>query len=122
MLDILSALDSHAPTISALSAFVSAIIVIISTGFLIWTTCFRKTRRERVDDLKFAFHLLCHEEGLAVITYANIPEVLDKLEHKFKKTKYKKLHTYALTELAKEGTIEIISTYEAHTGGRTVRQ
>ena len=107
MLEFLASLKLYAPVISALSAFVS-------TGILIWMTCFRKTRREKVDDLKFAIHLLCHEEGRDWFSYRRIQKVLENLEDKFQEEKYKKLHGCAVTELEKEGTIKIIGNYDAH--------
>ena len=64
MLEMLKSLEPHATIISAVSAFISAVGVIISTGFVIWTTCFRKTRREIVDDLKFEIQVLLSEEGI----------------------------------------------------------
>ena len=107
MLDFLNSLDSYASTISAFSAFVSMIMVIISTGFIIWTTCFRKTRREKVDDLKFAILLFCYEEDRTEFIKEEIQEVLEKLEDKFQKEKYKKLHDFAVRELENEGSIMI---------------
>ena len=78
MLDFLAALNGYAAVISALSASVS-------TGFVIWATCFRKTRREIVDDLKFAIRLLLLKEERDWIIYGQTSEVLEKLEHKFQK-------------------------------------
>ena len=115
-LNSLNSLDSYASTISAFSAFVSMIMVIISTGFVIWTACFRKTRREKVDDLKFAILLLCYEEGRTEFTNDEIQEVLEKLEDKFQEEKYKKLHEFAVRELENEASIMRIGTYDAHLG------
>lgn len=106
-------LNSYAPIISALSALVSAIII-ISTGFVIWTTCFRKTRRERIDDLKFEIHFLLSEKGITGMSTDHRDEFLEELEPKFQKEKYKKLHRFAFKELENEGIVETVPPYDSH--------
>ena len=101
-------LNSYAPIISALSALVSAIMVIISTWFVIWTSCFRKTRRERVDDLKFEIHFLLSEKGLIGMDTDSRDKFLEELEPKFQKEKYKKLHLFAFKELENEGIVNAV--------------
>lgn len=108
-------LNSYAPIISALSALVSAIMVIISTGFVIWTSCFRKTRRERVDDLKFEIHFLLSEKGITGMSTDRRDEFLAELEPKFQEEKYKKLHLFAFKELENEGIVETVAPYDYHT-------
>ena len=51
MLELLDLLKPYATIISALSAFVSAIAVVLSTGFVIWTTFFREN--EKGQDRRF---------------------------------------------------------------------
>ena len=38
--------------INAFAPIINAITVLLSFGFVIWTTCFRKTRRDKIDELK----------------------------------------------------------------------
>ena len=102
MVDIL---NPYAPIVGALSTFVSTIMIIISTWFVIWTSCFRKTRREIVDDLKFEIHFLLSEEGIIGMNTGDIDEFLEQLEPKFQKEKYKKLHRFAFKELENEGIV-----------------
>ena len=49
---MLEMLKPYASLISAGSALISALAVLVSTYFIIWTTYFRKTRRDRMDELK----------------------------------------------------------------------
>ena len=49
---MLEVITPYAPLISAGSALISAVAVLISTWFVIWTAYFRKTRRDRIDELK----------------------------------------------------------------------
>ncbi len=49
---MLEAITPYATIISAGSALISTVAVLISTWFIIWTTCFRKTRRDKIDELK----------------------------------------------------------------------
>ena len=55
---MLEAITPYAAIISAGSALISAIAVLISTFFVIWTTYFRKTRRDRIDELKIEMNIL----------------------------------------------------------------
>ena len=101
MVDIL---NSYAPIISALSA-------LVSTWFVIWVSCFRKTRRERVDDLKFEIHFLLSEQGIIDMDTDDRDEFLEELEPKFQKEKYKKLHLFAFKELENEGIVTTTAYY-----------
>ena len=47
--------------ISALTPIINAITVLASFEFIIWTTCFRKTRQDRLDELKFEMRVLFSE-------------------------------------------------------------
>ena len=65
---MLEAITPYAPIISAGSALISAIAVLISTWFVIWTTYFRKTKRDRIDDLKEEM-LILFSEGLYCLRF-----------------------------------------------------
>ena len=45
-------IKENATVIQAASALISALAVLISTWFIIWTSFFRKTRRDRIDELE----------------------------------------------------------------------
>ena len=95
----------HAALISAVSALISAVAVLISTWFVIWTTCFRKTRRDRVDELKEEMQVLFSEgwDETKIRSRKALEEFFHKLSPKFQKTKYKRLHQCAFDELGYEG-------------------
>ena len=89
MTEILEILHPHAAIISALSAFVSAVAVVISTGVVIWISFFRKTRRDRIDELKTEMQILFPKVGAGghlVISAADGPDKYFKqLKPKFEK-------------------------------------
>ena len=104
---MLEAITPHVAIISAGSALISAISVLISTGFIIWTTCFRKTRRDRIDDLKVEMQVVLsqiQEEGFIIVA-RNEDEYFQRLKPKFKKPKYKVLYRCAYDELKNEGKV-----------------
>ena len=107
---MLEVITPYAPLISAGSAFISAVAVFISTVYIM-----RKTRREKVDDLKFEIQFLLSEEGITGMSIDYIEEFLGKLEPKFQKEKYKKLHRFAFAELENEGRFTRINPYDFHT-------
>ena len=43
--------------INAFAPIINTITILESFGFVIWTTCFRKTRQDRLDELKFEMRL-----------------------------------------------------------------
>ena len=105
---MLDTITPYAPLISAGSAVISAVTVLISTGFIIWTTCFRKTRRDRIDDLKVEMQVVLsqiEEEGFVIVA-GREDEYFQRLKPKFKKTKYKVLHRCAYDELKNEGKVD----------------
>ena len=108
MLELLDILKPHATIISALSAFVSAIAVLVSTGFVIWTTCFRKTRRDRIDELKTEMRVYVsnnHGFDLYPQDAHTMLENLSKSE-KYGKDEYKDLYRPALHELMADNKLE----------------
>lgn len=108
---MLEALKPHATMISAGSALISAISVLISTGFIIWTTCFRKTRRDRIDDLKVEMQLLFSDGWADQIIHNKGKEddLFQSLKPKFQKPKYRVLHQCAYDELGFEGKNPVVN-------------
>ena len=112
---MLEAIAPHAAIISAVSSAISAIAVLISTWFIIWTTCFRKTEREMLDDLKFQIGGLFAQKGRTQMSYSEVETLLKSLDSKrYQKGKYEKLVWYAYEELRNEGKVkvEVISDYD----------
>ena len=117
MLELIKTLEPHATTISAGSAFFSALAVLISTGFIIWTTCFRKTRRDKIDDLKLEVLEVVstvkgHEDWVKAMDLsenkgrAGIVKIMDLthlLGKNYQKQRWYKLLPVALAELRNEG-------------------
>ena len=68
---MLEAIAPHAAIISAGSALISTVAVLISTWFIIWTTYFRKTRRDKIDELKVEMQVIIIsrlvDEGLSAV-------------------------------------------------------
>lgn len=102
---MLEAITPYAPLISAGSALISAIAVLISTWFIIWTTYFRKTRRDRIDELKEEMQVLLG--GRSLIHISERESFLQSLDSKYKTPKYEKLHSVAFAELIHEGRLEL---------------
>ena len=105
MLELLDILKPHATIISAVSALISAVAVLISTGFVIWATCFRKTRRDRIDELKEEMQVMLG--GRAILTPAEKSSFLQSLDSKYKTSTYGKLHSVAFGELEIENKVEV---------------
>ena len=110
---MLEMLEPYATIISAVSALISAVAVLISTGFVIWITCFRKTRRDRIDELKEEIQVKL-SEGWAerIIVNDTTDEFFLSLKSKYQKPKYKTLHSCAFDELGYDGRNEVIRIYE----------
>ena len=104
---MLEAIAPHAAIISAGSALISTVAVLISTGFIIWTTCFRKTRQDRIDDLMEEMQILLFDKGITGFGHDDIDWFFGELAPKFQKEKYRKLHRYALNEMVSGGRIRI---------------
>ena len=83
-------IEKYAAIISALSAF-------ISTGIVIWVSCFRKTRRDRIDELKTEMQVLFTGEAVKRIIkdYDPPDEFFKLLKPKFQGKRYKDLHQCA---------------------------
>ena len=98
-------IKENATIIQAASALISALAVLISTWFIIWTTCFRKTRRDRMDELKVEIGLLLSDGWYERIrgSIKELDNFFNALNPKFQKPKYKVLHQYAFDELGYEG-------------------
>lgn len=112
---MLEALGPHAAIISAGSALISAIAVLISTGFIIWTTCFRKTRRDRIDELKEEMQILFSEgwDDTKIRSNKALENFYKELRPKFQKERYKRLHQCAFDELGYEGKNEAFTLLRA---------
>ena len=115
---MLEVITPYAPLISAGSALISAIAVLISTFFVIWTACFRKTRRDRIDELKIEMNILFSKGWASKIIGNNQGEeqFYQALNPKFQKNKYKVLHQCAYDELGHEGRNPVVKFYEAEIG------
>ena len=95
-------LTPHATAVSALGALISAVAVVISTIYII-ATFYRKTKRDRIDDLKPEL-----QEIFAAYRYKGLVdmsevEIYSELKSKFQKSKYESLHRAAYDELTNEG-------------------
>ena len=100
-------IKENATVIQAASALISALAVLVSTYFIIWTTCFRKTRQDRIDDLMEEMQILLFDKGITGFGRDEIDWFLGELAPKFQKEKYRKLHRYALNEMVSGGRIRI---------------
>ena len=108
--------------ITPYAPIINALAVLTSTGFIIWTTCFRKTRRDRIDELKLEVlrivsNVKGHEDWIKAMDLSElqgregIVKVMDllKLLHKnYRKKKWCELLPVALSELRNEGHHELL--------------
>ena len=74
---------------------------------MIWVTCFRKTRQDRIDELMEEMWILLSDKEISVIAYEDVDMLLEWLSPKFQKAKYRKLHRHAFKELVREGRIRV---------------
>ncbi len=111
---MLDAITPYAPLISAGSALISTVAVLISTWFIIWTTSFRKTRRDKIDELKEEMQVMLSDGWANQIIYNEGKEedFFQSLKPKFQKPKYKVLHQCAYDELGFEGKNPIVKHRE----------
>ena len=110
MLELLKILNPYAIVISAGSAFISAVAVVISTVFIIWTTHFRKTRRDRIDELKVEMQVKLSQGWTdRIVKTGDMNGFIRSLDSKFQTPEYKKLHQCAYNELAYEGKNEVVN-------------
>lgn len=103
--------------INAFAPIINAITVLLSFGFVIWTTCFRKTRRNRIDELKVEVLEVVstvkgHEDWIAAMDLSeiqgdvgivNVKDLSNLLRRKYQKKKWYELLPVVLTELRNEG-------------------
>lgn len=103
--------------INAFAPIINAITVLLSFGFVIWTTCFRKTRRNRIDELKVEVLEVVstvkgHEDWIAAMGLSeiqgdagivNVKDLSNLLRSKYQKKKWYELLPVVLTELRNEG-------------------
>ena len=111
---MLEAIKPYAAIISAGSALISTVAVLISTGFIIWTTYFRKTRRDKIDELKEEMQVMLSDSWANQIIYNEEKEedFFESLKPKFQKPKYKVLHQCAYDELGFEGKNPVVKHRE----------
>ena len=86
------------------AAIISAASALFNTGIVIWLSCFRKTRRDRIDELKLEMQVLLKGRQILLVTERD--SFLKSLDSKYKKRKYERLHIVAYTELQSEGKLQ----------------
>ena len=112
---MLEAIKPYAAIISAGSAFISTVAVLISTWFIIWTTCFRKTKRDLINDLKDEMQVLFTTESVRQkVLEISESEFFNALKRKFKTRKYRILHQSAYDELTNENKNWIVNYRRKH--------
>ena len=100
--------------INAFAPIINAITVLLSFGFVIWTTCFRKTRRNRIDELKVEVletvsTVKGHEDWVRTKELSTAAEDLSKmLGRKYHSKKWYDLLPVALVELRNEGYHDLL--------------
>ena len=103
-------IKENATVIQAASALISALAVLISTWFIIWTSFFRKTRRDRIDELKVEMQVLFTTESVRQkVLEISESEFFNALKRKFKTRKYRILHQSAYDELTNENKNWIVN-------------
>ena len=103
-------IKENATVIQAASALISALAVLISTWFIIWTSFFRKTRRDRIDELKVEMQVLFTTESVRQkVLEISESEFFNALKRKFKIRKYRILHQSAYDELTNENKNWIVN-------------
>ena len=104
---MIARINEFAPIIEALSVFGSFF-------FVIWVTCFRKTRRDRIDELKVEVLEAVstekgHEDWVRTKGLSTAAENLSKvLGRKYHSKKWYNLLPVALVELRNEGYHELL--------------
>ena len=103
--------------INDFSPIINALTVFLSFVFVIWATCFRQTRRDRIDELKVEVlgavsTVKGREDWVEVVELSKIQgdvggipvkELSNLLRSKYQKKKWYDLLPIALTELRNEG-------------------
>ena len=106
--------QSMVEILSPYAPLISAVSVLISTCFIIWVTCFRKTRRDKVDEFKLeVLSVVCNEKGQKKwINAKNIshdPKYLSKVfDRKYHVEEWYCLLPVVLAELVNEGYHEFL--------------
>ena len=112
---MIARINEFAPIIEALSVFGSFF-------FVIWVTCFRKTRRDRIDELRIGVLEVVstvkgHKEWVAAMDLSeiqgeagivNVKDLSNLLRRKYQKKKWYELLPVVLTELRNEGYHELL--------------
>ena len=98
-------IKENATVIQAASALISALAVLISTWFIIWTSFFRKTRRDKIDELKVEMQELL--DGRSILHASERASFLQSIDSKYKTPKSEKLHNAAFAELISDGKLEL---------------
>ena len=108
--------EQHAAIISAVSAAINTLAVLVSLGLVIWTSFFWKTRRDRIDELKVEIQILLSQGWAEDIINKNhsVDEFFQSLtlKPKFQKDKYRILRQSAYDELGYEGKNPVIKHWE----------
>ena len=89
-------------TINKFAPIINAITVLLSFGFVIWTTCFRKTRRDRIDELKVEMQVVLSQGGIKRMLAGGRDQFFQTLKPKFQRKQYRMLHWCAFDELENE--------------------
>ena len=106
--------EQHAAIISAVSAAINTVAVLGSLGLVIWTSFFRKTRRDRIDELKVEMQIKLSQGWTdRIIKTHDMDKFMQSLGPKFQKKKYKALLQCAYNELAYEGKNEVVEHYKS---------
>ena len=103
--------------INAFAPIINALTVLFSFGFVIWTTCFRKTRRDKIDELKVEMLAVVstvkgHEDWVKAMNVSenqgNVRYLSNLLGETYRKKKWYNLLPVALAELRNEGYHELL--------------
>ena len=110
----------YAAVISAVSAAINTVAVLVSLGLVIWTSFFWKTRRDRIDELKVEMQIKLSQGWTdKIIKTHDMDKFMQFLGPKFQKKKYKVLLQCAYNELAYEGKNEVV---EYHKGRQEMQE
>ena len=103
--------------INAFAPIINALTVLFSFGFVIWTTCFRKTRRDKIDELKVEILAVVstvkgHEDWIRIINSSDFQgdarDLSNLLGGTYRKKKWYNFLPVALVELRNEGYHELL--------------
>ena len=103
--------------IAPYAPIINALAVLTSTFFIIWTTCFRKTRRDRIDELKVEVLAVVstvkgHKDWITTINSSDFQgdsrDLSRLLGKTYQEKKWYNLLPVALVELRNEGYHELL--------------